>query len=76
MVLVIHSLSLSRPDCNFCDYRHFTATDDLGRFESKLAATAANSFKLNDYHALVIPKVREEQAEHIFESDKHRIHSN
>ena len=29
------------------------------RFESNLGSSAANAFKLNDFHALVIPKVHD-----------------
>ena len=46
----------SRDSCDFCHYERDTANDPFGRFDTPLAATAANVFKINGYHSLVFPK--------------------
>ncbi|XP_070558430.1 uncharacterized protein [Ptychodera flava] len=46
----------SEKDCDFCAYQFKTAEDTFGRIESEHSATAANTFKYDAYHALVIMK--------------------
>ncbi|XP_038068819.1 uncharacterized protein LOC119738146 [Patiria miniata] len=46
----------SEKNCDFCDYKYKTAEDTFGRIESDLSATAANAFKMDGFHALVILK--------------------
>ncbi|XP_022081099.1 uncharacterized protein LOC110974072 [Acanthaster planci] len=43
-------------NCDFCDYKYKTAEDTFGRIESDLSATAANTFKMDGFHTLVILK--------------------
>lgn len=42
--------------CDFCNYTSFTAEDLFGRIESKHSFTAANAFKYDAWHALVITR--------------------
>ncbi|GAB1600256.1 uncharacterized protein LOC115209428 isoform X1 [Argonauta hians] len=42
--------------CDFCNYSSFTAEDLFGRIESKYSFTAANAFKYDAWHALVITR--------------------
>lgn len=47
----------SRPNCDLCNFKTKTAEDAiLGRLETQLSASAANVFKLQDFHALIFPK--------------------
>ncbi|XP_029633701.1 uncharacterized protein LOC115209428 isoform X3 [Octopus sinensis] len=43
-------------NCDFCKYSNFTAEDLFGRIESKHSFTAANAFKYDAWHALVITR--------------------
>ncbi|XP_033101677.1 uncharacterized protein LOC117104888 [Anneissia japonica] len=46
----------STKDCDFCAYQFKTAEDTFGRIESTHSGTAANAFKYNGYHSLIISK--------------------
>ncbi|XP_019627622.1 PREDICTED: uncharacterized protein LOC109472346 [Branchiostoma belcheri] len=43
-------------DCDFCAYQFKTAEDTFGRIESTHSATAANTFKYDSFHALILLK--------------------
>lgn len=42
--------------CDFCKYKVNTAEDTFGRVESDLSFTAANTFKLDSWHTLILTK--------------------
>lgn len=48
----------SLENCDFCEnsYRKFTATDIFGRIETKLSYTAANTFKYDKWHSLIVSR--------------------
>ncbi|XP_071960108.1 uncharacterized protein [Antedon mediterranea] len=46
----------SSKDCDFCAYEFKTAEDTFGRITSTYSGTAANAFKYNGYHSLIISK--------------------
>lgn len=47
---------ITRPSCDFCQYRDHTAKDVFGRIESEYSASCANTFKLAKFHGLFFPK--------------------
>ena len=44
----------SATDCDFCNYRNFTAMESFGRIETEHAMTAANTFKYDAPHGLIM----------------------
>ncbi|KAK3600632.1 hypothetical protein CHS0354_031545 [Potamilus streckersoni] len=42
--------------CDFCQYEKFTAEEPFGRIISNYSATAANTFKLDTWHSLVLTR--------------------
>ncbi|XP_033648090.1 uncharacterized protein LOC117307446 [Asterias rubens] len=52
-------LKKSEKNCDLCDYKYKTAEDTFGRIESEHCATAANAFKVEGFHSLVIPKIHD-----------------
>ena len=44
--------------CDFCEdtYRKYTATDLFGRIETQLTYTAANTFKYDQWHSLIVSR--------------------
>lgn len=46
----------TQAECDFCRFQNFTAMDPLGRIVNRLSFTAANTFKLDRWHALVLLK--------------------
>lgn len=44
----------SAKQCDLCDYKQYTAEDMFGRLESVHAYTAANAFKMDAWHSMVI----------------------
>jgi len=44
----------TKDNCDFCNYGNFTALDALGRIETVHSYTAANAFKLDRWHGLVM----------------------
>ncbi|XP_071507481.1 uncharacterized protein [Diadema antillarum] len=52
----VESLVGQSQNCDLCDYKFKTSEDTFGRIESKHAVTAANTFKYDAFHALIILK--------------------
>ncbi|XP_072025533.1 uncharacterized protein [Amphiura filiformis] len=48
--------SKTEKNCDLCEYKYKTAEDTFGRIESEHSVTAANAFKYDSYHALVMFK--------------------
>lgn len=46
----------TQPSCDFCKYKLNTAEDTFGRIESEHSFTAANTFKLDSWHTLILTK--------------------
>ena len=48
----------SLDNCDFCEntHRKFTATDVFGRIETRLSYTAANTFKYDKWHSLIVSR--------------------
>ncbi|ESO89881.1 hypothetical protein LOTGIDRAFT_234020 [Lottia gigantea] len=46
-------------NCDFCNYKEFTAADVFGRLESKYSFSASNAFKLGKYHELFALKTHD-----------------
>ncbi|XP_076103061.1 uncharacterized protein LOC143072132 [Mytilus galloprovincialis] len=46
----------TQPSCDFCKYKLNTAEDTFGRVESEHSFTAANTFKLDSWHTLILLK--------------------
>ncbi|KAK2168276.1 hypothetical protein LSH36_18g00013 [Paralvinella palmiformis] len=44
----------SAKQCDLCNYKQYTAEDIFGRLESEYAYTAANAFKMDAWHSMVI----------------------
>jgi galactose-1-phosphate uridylyltransferase len=51
-------LESSRSDCDFCEnkYKENTADDIFGKIETDLSYTAANTFKYDKWHSLIISR--------------------
>ncbi|XP_006820499.1 uncharacterized protein LOC102808724 [Saccoglossus kowalevskii] len=49
-------INSSKQDCDFCAYKTKTAEDSMGRIESKHSVTAANTFKFDAHHELILIK--------------------
>ncbi|CAF0788593.1 unnamed protein product [Didymodactylos carnosus] len=49
-------INQSSQSCDFCNYKKFTATDPLGRFESVHAFSASNAFKFDTWHSMFMPR--------------------
>ncbi|XP_071438723.1 uncharacterized protein [Hetaerina americana] len=48
--------SATKKMCDFCNYEKLTAKDIFGRIEGKHSVTAANAFKLDKWHGLMLSK--------------------
>jgi len=44
----------SSANCDFCQYKKYTAMDSFGRLESKHASIVSNTFKIERYHGMVL----------------------
>ncbi|KAG8225688.1 hypothetical protein J437_LFUL001720 [Ladona fulva] len=48
--------SSTRESCDFCNYETMTSKDFFDRIEGKYSVTAANAFKLDKWHGLIITR--------------------
>ncbi|XP_046406143.1 uncharacterized protein LOC124171040 [Ischnura elegans] len=46
----------TRKSCDFCNYKEMTAKDLFDRIEGKHSVTAANAFKIDKWHGLMLTK--------------------